>query len=106
MICLLAAAGARASHPRLVFGGATVAQGTPRWTAELPRLIPAVRWLPSYRRRLVPNTAYNPSDASRVYKPACGDKPAKLAYAIISGINRPQMVNPAIESLASPGLRS
>jgi hypothetical protein len=83
-----------------------VAQGTPRWTAELPRLIPAVRWLPSYRRRLVPNTAYNPSDASRVYKPACGDKPAKLAYAIISGINRPQMVNPAIESLASPGLRS
>jgi hypothetical protein len=41
-----------------------------------------------------PNSAYNRSDASSVYRPACRDKPARLAYAIISGINRPQIVNP------------
>ena len=34
----------------------------------------------------MPNTAYRTSEASSVYRPAWGGRPARLAYAIISGI--------------------
>lgn len=50
---------------------------------------------------LVPNSAYRASDASRVYSPACGGSPARLAYAMPSGMSRPQIVKPAIASLLS-----
>ena len=46
----------------------------------------------------MPNTAYRTSEANSVYRPAWGGRPARLAYAIISGISRPQIVNPAIMS--------
>jgi hypothetical protein len=36
-----------------------------------------------------------------VYRPACGGRPARLAYAIISGTSSPQIVKPAIASLVS-----
>ena len=47
---------------------------------------------------LVPKIAYRTSDASSVYRPACGGSPARLAYAIISGTSSPQIVKPAIAS--------
>ncbi len=50
---------------------------------------------------LEPKTAYRTSDASSVYRPACGGSPARLAYAILSGTSRPQIVKPAIASLVS-----
>ena len=48
--------------------------------------------------RLVPKIAYAASVASSVYRPACGGRPARPEYAIISGTSSPHTVAPAITS--------
>ncbi len=50
---------------------------------------------------LVPKTAYRPNDASSVYNPAWGGNPARVAYAMPSGMSSPQIVKPAIASFVS-----